>query len=65
MLVLSRKPQETVVVGEATITIKGIRRGRVCLGIDAPKHIRIARGEKIAGPDEARPRTEFEFQPAA
>ena len=59
MLVLSRKLNESIVVGGAeatqqpvTIKVVEIRGGRVRLGFDAPADVRIHRSElltKIAG----------------
>ena len=46
MLVLSRKHGESIVVdGTITITIVDIGRGRVQLGVDAPKHMPVHRQE--------------------
>ncbi len=46
MLVLSRKQGEKIKIGEhITITVLGVRGGVVKLGIDAPPHVRILRGE--------------------
>ncbi len=46
MLVLSRKLGEKIVIGEnITITVVDIDRGKVRLGIDAPKGLRIDRQE--------------------
>ena len=46
MLVLTRKRLETIRIGE-DITIQVIQtgRGRVKLGIQAPAHLRVLRGE--------------------
>ena len=46
MLVITRKANEEIVIGD-NIVLKVISNGngRVKLGIEAPKHIRIARGE--------------------
>ena len=46
MLVLTRKKQETILIGE-DIVVKVIRTGKgtVKLGIEAPNHVRIIRGE--------------------
>ena len=46
MLVLTRKKMETIRIGE-DITIQVIQtgRGRVKLGIQAPAHLRVLRGE--------------------
>jgi carbon storage regulator len=49
MLVLSRKPEESVVInGEVVITILGVQGDRVKLGIQAPRHVTIVRRELIA-----------------
>lgn len=46
MLVLSRKRNEKIVVGDiVTITVTRIGMNRVSLGIDAPEHMRIYRPE--------------------
>ena len=46
MLVLSRRIEQSFWVGEETrITILGIDRGRVKIGIEAPSHVDIQRGE--------------------
>lgn len=53
MLVLSRKKQDQIVVDESVvITVLGIERGRVRLGIEAPRRVSIVRAElcqSIAG----------------
>ena len=51
MLVLSRKPNETICIG-SDITIKVVRvsGGRVRLAIEAPDHVRIQRGELLDKP---------------
>jgi carbon storage regulator len=57
MLVLSRKSGESIQIGE-NITLKVIecRRGRVRLGIEAPKDIDISRGELAACREQWRGR---------
>ena len=46
MLVLSRKINEEIVIGEnVKITVLQIKGNSIRLGIDAPKDIRIVRGE--------------------
>jgi carbon storage regulator len=46
MLVLSRKQGEQIKIGDGiTVTILGVRGGVVKVGIDAPPHLRILRGE--------------------
>ena len=43
MLVLTRKEEETVTIGEVVVTILRINSGSVKVGIDAPKHMPIHR----------------------
>jgi len=45
MLVLSRKKNETVMVGDIPVTIVEIRGDKVRLGIEAPKEVPIDRLE--------------------
>lgn len=46
MLVLSRKLGETLVIGgNITVKITQITGSRVSIGIDAPKEVRVVRGE--------------------
>ena len=46
MLVLSRKPTETIMIGDdISITIIDVRDNKVSLGITAPKHIHVHRLE--------------------
>lgn len=48
MLVLLRKQDERIKIGDNIwITVVEIRPGRVRLGIDAPKELRISRHGKI------------------
>ena len=48
MLVLSRKPGEKIVVGtDVVITILCSSRGRTKIGIEAPDHVRVRRGELV------------------
>lgn len=53
MLVLTRKPAETIQIGD-DIVIKVIRTGSnsVKLGVDAPDHVRVMRGELL---DDRKP----------
>ncbi len=49
MLVLSRRANESIVLsGGIRITVVETGRGRVKLGIDAPRHIRVARDEILS-----------------
>ena len=46
MLVLSRKPGESVVIGNGiTVTVVAVEGGRVRLGFDAPSEVPIHRTE--------------------
>lgn len=46
MLVLSRKQQETILIGETIkITVVRIHGNTVRIGIDAPGEVRVLRGE--------------------
>lgn len=48
MLVLSRKPLQTIRVGrDITITVRGIHAGAVKIGIDAPRSVTVLRGELV------------------
>ena len=46
MLILMRRPGETICIGhEVTITVLGIERNRVRLGVKAPREIVVDREE--------------------
>jgi carbon storage regulator len=46
MLILSRKPGESIVIGQAiTVTVKKMKGNVVQLGIEAPKEVPIVRSE--------------------
>ena len=46
MLILARKPEEIIRIGDSiTVKIISIRNGQVRLGIDAPKDLRVFRAE--------------------
>lgn len=47
MLILTRKPGETIVIGDATVTITilGVRGNQVRLGVEAPLEISVHREE--------------------
>lgn len=48
MLVLSRKPRESIVIGEdIVITIVDIGRGRVQIGVRAPAYVPVYRQEIV------------------
>ena len=46
MLVLSRKKNDTIIIdGNVTIEVLQVKGNGVRLGIKAPKHVRVLRGE--------------------
>lgn len=48
MLVLTRKPEERIVIGgEIEVKVIAVRGNRVRLGIDCPDHISILRSELV------------------
>ena len=47
MLILSRKPNEVIHVGDIKIVIVAIRGRRALVGIDAPNDVPILRGELL------------------
>ena len=59
MLTLTRKPEETIVIGEGPerieVTVREIRRNQVRLGIMAPDNIRIFRKELLARDESDAP----------
>jgi carbon storage regulator len=62
MLVLSRKEGEKLVVGEnITIVVSKISGNRVTIGIEAPRDVKVVRGELDR---ERTPAVERELQPS-
>lgn len=50
MLVLSRKPDERIFIGDdIVITVISVRGAKVRLGIEAPDHVLVMREELLAG----------------
>ena len=48
MLVLTRKIDQTIVIGDIiTVKILGVERNRVKVGIEAPKAVTVLRGELL------------------
>lgn len=45
MLVLSRKPNESIMVGDIEITVIAVRGDKVRIGIKAPKDVPVHRRE--------------------
>ena len=53
MLVLSRKPQESIQIGsDITVTVVQVDGDKVRISIDAPRNIRIVRTELLAFMDQ-------------
>lgn len=56
MLVLTRKINETIVIGgRIRVTMTSIRNRQVRLAIDAPPEVRIVRQELLPEPPDERP----------
>lgn len=62
MLVLTRKQDEMIQIGDSVvIKVIATGRGKVKLGIEAPAHVRVLRGElsplaqQFAAPAKSRP----------
>ncbi len=50
MLILTRKVGESLMVGEEiTVTVLGVKRNQVRIGIDAPKDVAVHREEIFQG----------------
>ena len=68
MLTPTRKPEETIIIGEGSeqieITVKEIRRNQVRLGISAPDNMRIYRKELLVR-DAARENMESDAEGGA
>ncbi len=48
MLILSRKPEETLTIGDSIqIKIVGVRGNKVKIGIEAPDDVRVMRSELL------------------
>lgn len=45
MLVLSRRENETIIIGNVTVTVVRVCGDRVRLGIEAPPEVPVRRGE--------------------
>lgn len=61
MLILSRKKLEACRItdeagNEIEIHILGINKGRVKLGFEGPKYLRVSRVERVAEGEEMQPR---------
>lgn len=54
MLVLSRRPNESIVIGEdVEVRVLAIEGDHVKLGVTAPRHVPVHRGEVYAAIQEA------------
>jgi carbon storage regulator len=61
MLVLSRRANEQICIGESiTVTVLSVKGGRVRLGIQAPQDVDINRQEICGLKTRAKSTTEFE-----
>lgn len=62
MLVLSRKLNEEIVIPDLNITVRivGVKTGRVQVGIDAPREIRVTRPEICRGGASAAGSTDLD-----
>jgi carbon storage regulator CsrA len=62
MLTLTRKPDETIVIGEGSerieVTIRSVRRNQVRVSVDAPEHVPVYRKELGDDPECIRRRGE-------
>ena len=47
MLVLGRQAGETIVIGDTVVTILSVRPGRVSVGVEAPREVKVLRGELV------------------
>ena len=45
MLILTRKRNQTIQIGNTVVFVKQIRGNQVTLGIEAPREVRVLRGE--------------------
>lgn len=52
MLVLTRKPNETIVIGDAEVMVLEIHQGSVKLGIAAPREVPVWRKELGERPED-------------
>ena len=61
MLVLTRKKEETLHIGnDITLTILKIKGNSVQIGVEAPRHVRVLRGELSSRVDQDRSATSTE-----
>jgi carbon storage regulator len=61
MLILSRKMGESIHVGDSvTVTVLGVARGQVKIGIEAPRELTVHRDEIYRRIQEEKSREELE-----
>ena len=55
MLVISRKPSQQIYIGDnVKITLLQVKGNQVRLGIEAPQHVKVLRGELTCNPSDRR-----------
>lgn len=56
MLILSRKPNQSIIIDDdITITVLGVRGNQVRIGIEAPEHVSVDREEIRERKDSGQP----------
>jgi len=66
MLVLSRKPGETIVIGGGIkVTVLEVKGNKLRLGIEAPPEVRVMRGELATNADGCIVVCSGDYEPAA
>ena len=54
MLVLTRRPNQTIVIGDdIVVTVLEVKGDQIRLGIDAPRHVQVLREEVLVALQEA------------
>jgi carbon storage regulator len=62
MLILTRRIDEEIKIGEEiTVTVLGLKGNQVRIGVNAPKHVEVDRGEIRDRKDDERARAWPEF----
>lgn len=65
MLILSRKMGESIHLGDSvTVTVLGVARGQVKIGIDAPRELSVHRDEVYRRIQEERTRAASKGSPS-
>lgn len=56
MLILTRRPKQTLTIGsDIIVTVMEIRGGQVRIGVSAPEDVRVLRGEILDKPRAPQP----------